>query len=412
MRPSYSRDQSSRGASPRHSSPSAFSSSSGSSGYRHPRSKPCGVVKQFIHPSRFIQQAKVEKPEDYQSVHAFADFDLKPRLKANVAAKGYLVPTPIQDKAIPPALEGRDVVGIANTGTGKTAAFALPILQRLILNPAANALIMAPTRELAQQIMEEMGDFARGCGIKAVLLIGGASINVQKKNLRDFPRVVIGTPGRIKDHLGQGTLRLEHFNLLVLDEVDRMLDMGFIVPIRFILNKVSKERQSLFFSATMEPKVSALIEGFSKSPVHISVKTGVTAAGVSQDVVYYKAAEEKIQKLHDILIENPGDKTIIFDDTKIDVEKLGRELHARGFRVDQIHGNKSQAQRSRALLRLKTNEIDVLVATDVAARGIDVADVSRVINYSAPCTYDDYIHRIGRAGRAGKTGQALTFLVG
>jgi superfamily II DNA/RNA helicase len=243
-------------------------------------------------------------------------------------------------------------------------------------------------------------------------LIGGASINLQKRALKDSPRIVIGTPGRIKDHLNQGTLRLAGFNIAVLDEVDRMLDMGFIVPIRDILSRLPSERQSLFFSATMEPRIAKLIEGFAKAPITITTRTGVTTAGVSQDVVYYKAAEDKIEKLHDILIKNPGAKAIIFDDTKRDVEKLGRELHARGFKVDQIHGNKSQAQRSRALKRLKDDEISILVATDVAARGIDVENVSHIINYSQPTTYDDYIHRIGRTGRAGKTGTALTFLVG
>lgn len=371
-----------------------------------------GVVKQHIPAARFIQAAQPVEVESYQPVHAFQDFALSPRLKANIVAKGYAAPTPIQDKTIPPALEGRDIVGIANTGTGKTAAFALPVLQQIVTDHASKALIMAPTRELAQQILEEMMGFARGCGIRAALLIGGASINVQKRQLRDSPSVVIGTPGRIRDHIGQGTLRLQGFNLVVLDEVDRMLDMGFIVPIRDILGRVNAQRQSFFFSATMESKIEKLIEGFSSAPLVVSVKSGSTAAGVEQDVVYYKSPEERLEKLHDILVRNPASRTIIFDDTKRDVEKLGRELHARGFKVDQIHGNKSQAQRSRALSRLKRDEIQILVATDVAARGIDVSDVGHVINFTVPSTYDDYVHRIGRAGRAGKTGVALTFLAG
>lgn len=369
-----------------------------------------GVVKQYIDPARFVRAAVPQKSEAYSPEHSFNDFALHPMIKRNVTAKGYVDPTPIQDKCIPSILEGRDLVGIANTGTGKTAAFALPILDRLIHEQGSRVLIMAPARELAGQIMDECLSFARGCGIKAALLIGGASINVQKRDLRYDPRIVIGTPGRIKDHLGQGTLKLDRFNIVVLDEVDRMLDMGFIVPIRDILGRLPTARQSLFFSATMEPKVAKLIEGFAKAPLTVSVKSGQTADGVSQGVVYYRAQDEKIEKLHDILIKAPGFKAIIFDDTKRDVEKLGRELHARGFKVDQLHGNKSQAQRSRALRRLKDGEISILVATDVAARGIDVAEISHVINYSTPCTYEDYVHRIGRAGRAGKTGIALTFV--
>jgi superfamily II DNA/RNA helicase len=195
-----------------------------------------------------------------------------------------------------------------------------------------------------------------------------------------------------------------------LDEVDRMLDMGFINDITDILSRVNKERQSLFFSATMEPKIAKLIERFAKDPVTISTKEGATVDSVNQNVVYYSGTTEKIEKLHDLLIGEKCSKTIIFDDTKRAVERLGRELHTRGFKVDQIHGDKSQAQRSRAIKRFKTDEIDILVATDVAARGIDVSDISHVINYSTPNTYDDYVHRIGRTGRAGKGGTALTFL--
>ncbi len=271
-------------------------------------------------------------------------------------------------------------------------------------------LVLCPTRELAQQIMEECYSFGKGCGLRSALLIGGASMHLQKRDLRMNPRIIVGTPGRIQDHLRQGTLTLNLVNYVVLDEVDRMLDMGFIVPITDILSKVSKERQSLFFSATMEPKVAKLIERFAADPVTVSTKEGSTADGVSQNVVYYSGAGDKMEKLHDLLIGEKNYKTIIFDDTKRLVERLGRDLHERGFRVDYIHGDKSQAQRSKAIKRLKGDEIDILVATDVAARGIDVADITHVINYSVPNTYDDYVHRIGRTGRAGKVGKALTFL--
>jgi superfamily II DNA/RNA helicase len=271
------------------------------------------------------------------------------------------------------------------------------------------AIIMAPTRELAQQIMDECFSFGKGCGLRSALLIGGSSMSLQRRDLRYNPRVVIGTPGRIKDHIQQGTLPLSLFNFVVLDEVDRMLDMGFINDISGILSRVSPQRQSLFFSATMEPKIARLIEQFSRDPVTVSTKEGQTVDSVSQDVVYYSGSNDKIDKLHDVLITGEC-KAIIFDDTKRAVERLGRELSARGFKVDEIHGDKSQAQRSRALKRLKENEINILVATDVAARGIDVSDITHVINYSTPNSYDDYVHRIGRTGRAGKAGIALTFL--
>jgi ATP-dependent RNA helicase RhlE len=404
------RGSSFRGAAPR--GPSDFRGRQGGQGRPMGQGARRGVVKQYINPARFIKQATHMAADTFVAEHAFADFALDQRIQRNIVAKGYAAPMPIQDKAIPIILEGGDLVGIANTGTGKTAAFALPIINRLIHDMNARVLVMAPTRELAQQIRDEFIAFARGCSLRTALLIGGASMNVQKRDLRDRPRIVIGTPGRIKDHLGQGTLRLDAFNIAVLDEVDRMLDMGFIVPIRDILSRLPVERQALFFSATMEPKIQALIEGFSRSPATVSVKTGVTAENIEQSVVYFKAPEEKIEKLHDILNKNPGAKVIIFDDTKRDVERLGRELCARGFRADALHGNKSQAQRSRALKSLKDGTVSILVATDVAARGIDVAECSHVINFSVPSTYEDYVHRIGRAGRAGKSGLALTFVAG
>jgi superfamily II DNA/RNA helicase len=367
-------------------------------------------VKQFIHPSKFIRAATTVEHVDYIPTNRFEDFKIHASILRNVLAKGYKTPTAIQDQTIALALAGKDVVGIANTGTGKTAAFAIPMIQDLLTHMDHRAIILAPTRELAQQIMEECLAFSKGCGIRMACLIGGASMHLQKRDLRFNPRIIVGTPGRIKDHVQQGTLLLPFFNFVVLDEVDRMLDMGFITDIRSILGKVNPVRQSLFFSATMEPKIAQLIEGFAKHPETVSTKVGTTVDCVSQDVVYYSTGADKIDKLHNILIKGDCSKTIIFDDTKRAVERLGRELHARGFRVDQIHGDKSQAQRARALKRLKSDEIDVLVATDVAARGIDVADISHVINYSTPNTYDDYIHRIGRTGRAGKTGYALTFL--
>lgn len=372
-----------------------------------------GPQKQDIHPSRFIKRAEISTDaEVYEPVHAFNDFEVHPLIKKNVENKGYVTPSPIQDKAIPVALTGKDIVGIADTGTGKTAAFAIPMLHKLSQERGAKALIIAPTRELAQQIESECRSFAQGSGVRGAVLIGGTSMSPQVRDLRARPSIIIGTPGRIKDHIERGTLDLSGFNVLVLDEVDRMLDMGFIGDIRFLLSKLNSNRQSFFFSATMDRKIEELIRSFSKDPVIISIKTSETSDNVNQDVVRYAGPSDKIDKLHNTLIAQPAAKILIFDDTRRSVEKLSKELQARGFKADAIHGGKSQGQRQRALAKFKQNEIDVLIATDVAARGIDVADITHVINYSQPSTYNDYIHRIGRAGRAGRSGQALTFVSG
>ena len=342
--------------------------------------------------------------------HNFADFDIHPLLKENITAKGYVTPSPIQDQTIVPALAGKDVIGIANTGTGKTAAFAIPILQRLMLDRNSRAIIIAPTRELAQQIEDECISFAKRSGLGGVVLIGGSPMGKQLRDLRDKPNVVIGTPGRIKDHIERGSLDLSRFNIVVLDEVDRMVDMGFINDIRSILGKISKPRQSLSFSATIDAKINALIQTFMENPVTVSVKQGDTSDNVEQNVVSYAHTSEKIGKLHDLLIDAGVKKALVFDETQRSVERLSKELISRGFKAGAIHGGKTQGHRQRALNQFRDSHISVLVATDVAARGIDVTDITHVINYSTPASYDDYIHRIGRAGRAGKTGNALTFI--
>jgi superfamily II DNA/RNA helicase len=368
--------------------------------------------KDYINPSRFIKAARsVEiEVEAYVPQSQFADFALNQTLQANVTAHGFVTPSPIQDQAIPVGLSGRDVIGIANTGTGKTIAFALPILEKLMADRTSRALIMAPTRELALQIEDECRLIAKGSGLGAAMLIGGTAMSPQLKDLSHNPSIVIGTPGRIKDHMQRGSLRLANVNMIVLDEVDRMLDMGFVNDMRYILAEVSPVRQSFFFSATLDDRVRTLINDFSNDPVHISVKTGVTVDSVEQNIITYSSMDEKLDKLHDLLISQGVTKALVFDETQHRVERLSQKLQERGFMADAIHGGKSQAQRQRALSGFKANQINVLVATDVAARGIDVADISHVINYSPPKTYDDYVHRIGRTGRAGRTGNALTFV--
>lgn len=363
-----------------------------------------------IDPSKFIAKAQTLDKPAYVSQNSFSDFVVDKLLHDNLVDMGISTPSPIQDQAIEHGLEGRDIIGIADTGTGKTIAFALPILNRLIIDRSARALIIAPTRELAQQIEHECKRLASGSGLKGAVLIGGSNMSHQRRDLSQKPNVIIGTPGRIKDHIERKTLNLTNVNHIVLDEVDRMLDMGFVHDVTTILEQCSRDRQSMFFSATIDQRVENLINKFANDPITISVGAGKSAENIDQDVVRYSGSSEKIDKLHDILISQNVSKAIVFDATQRSVERLGRELVSRGFGADAIHGGKSQGQRQRALAKFKSNEISILVATDVAARGIDVSDISHVINYDIPRTYEDYVHRIGRSGRAGKSGSALTFV--
>jgi len=365
---------------------------------------------QYIDPARFVKVAEPVTAETYVPAHQFMDFAADSRILANLSRKGFTQPTPIQDQTIPLGLAGQDIIGIANTGTGKTAAFAVPILHRLMTDQHAKALIVAPTRELAMQIEDDCRYIGRGGGFSGALLIGGSSYGPQFKALRAVPRIVIGTPGRIKDHIEQGTLKLHDFNLVVLDEVDRMLDMGFVHDVRLLLGKLAETRQSFYFSATMDRRVRDIIDSFSPGAVTVSVKQSDTSANVHQDVIPYTGNTSKIDALHTLLIEPVVVKTIIFESTQRGVERLEKELSGRGFDTAAIHGGKTQGQRRRALDSFKQNKSKILIATDVAARGIDVPDVTHVVNYGLPQTYEDYTHRIGRAGRAGKVGYALTFV--
>lgn len=375
--------------------------------FRPSRPKP---KKSYIHPSRFIKDAKPTQENIYQAQHCFEDFMLNRLIKKNLSAMGYQKPSPIQDQSIPFALEGRDIVGIADTGTGKTAAFGVPILNKLIEDRKSKALILAPTRELAQQIDEQCRKIAKGSGLEGALLIGGTPMRLQHRDLKHNPRIIIGTPGRTLDHLKQGSLNISDCNLVVLDEVDRMLDMGFVGDITEILDHITLNHQSFYFSATLDERVKKIINNFSHNPHYISIKSDVASDNVDQNVINYSGSKNKIIKLQEVLLRDGTSKAIIFDDTQIAVEKLSRELSSLGFSADSIHGGKSQPQRQQVLNRFKKNQVTILVATDVASRGLDVADITHVINYSLPQSYADYVHRIGRTGRAGKTGCALTFV--
>jgi superfamily II DNA/RNA helicase len=342
--------------------------------------------------------------------HKFQDFTFEPSLKQAIVTKGYLLPTPIQDRSIPHVLKGTDVVGIANTGTGKTAAFLLPLINKVLLNRKQQVLIVVPTRELAIQIDAELKTFAAGMKMYSVCCVGGASLSRQINDLRYQYNFIIGTPGRLKDLIDRKMIFLKEFNTIVLDEADRMLDMGFVNDMRAVMAGMPKDRQTLFFSATLSPEIEKLIHEFLKEPVRISVKTQDTSKNVDQDIVKVARGANKIDVLHDLLNQKEFSKVLIFGRTKHGVEKLSGLLVQKGFKADSIHGDKNHSRRQKALTMFKSNQMQVLVATDVAARGLDIADVSHVINYDIPATYDDYVHRIGRTGRGNKKGKALTFV--
>ncbi len=361
--------------------------------------------------SRYVNQAAelIEGPKAVIT-HQFTDFGLDERIVANVVRHGYGEPTPIQDQIIPLMLTGKDVVGIANTGTGKTAAFLLPLLHKVLNDNKQGVLIVVPTRELAAQIRDELTHFAQDLPVSMCLCVGGVGIQPQISKVSHNPHFVIGTPGRIKDLVNRGALKTASYTNVVLDEVDRMLDIGFVHDIRFLIDRLPAVRQSGFFSATMTNQVKPIMQSFLDNPVTVSVETARTSAHIHQDVVRIAPGQNKAEVLHDLLIQEEFSRVIVFGRTKHGINKLEMMLSGRGLRVCAIHGNKSQNARQQALQQFKRGFAQALLATDVAARGIDIDGVTHVINYDEPNCYDDYVHRIGRTGRAGKTGKALTFV--
>ncbi len=379
------------------------------SSHSHAPNRGMREIKKFD-PSLFMK--KVEEQvvaPTYVSKHAFSDFPIDNQIKQNIADKGYITPTPIQDQTIPLLLEGTDIIASANTGTGKTAAFLIPLINNLLTKKTSRVLIIAPTRELADQINAELKTFKHKTNLYSALCIGGASINNQIRDLRRVPHFVIGTPGRLMDLEESKVINFNSFTSIVLDEVDTMLDMGFINDIKKIISKLPAKRHSLFFSATIPPTLKGLMAGFLRNPVTVSVKTRQSAENVNQEVIRI-GQQNKIELLHDLLIKPECTKAILFLRTKRSVDKLSKILRERGFTLATIHGDKTQAQRKNALNFFRNDEVKILLATDVVARGIDIDDVSHVINFDLPQTYEDYIHRIGRTGRADKVGQAVTFV--
>lgn len=347
--------------------------------------------------------------EDVATTNSFNDFQLHSELLTNIKSKGYLKPTLIQDQAIPHILANRDVLGIANTGTGKTAAFALPIINKALNDPSIRIIILAPTRELAIQIKQDIRSLANGLRVYVALAIGGAYLREQIADIRRGPQIIVGTPGRIKDLGERRVINFAAMNILVLDEVDRMLDMGFIGDIKSIVDQIPSSRQTLFFSATIDRKVETLINTFLNNPVKVSVKTQDASSHVDQDVVKVPRFHKE-SKLCELVSSPDFKKVLIFGSTKMIVDRLSETLSQKGFSALGLHGGKRQSQRQSIIKSFRDSRVNILIATDVAARGLDIADITHVINYDQPNNYEDYIHRIGRTGRGNSKGQALTFI--
>jgi ATP-dependent RNA helicase RhlE len=354
-------------------------------------------------------------PKGHYLLSEFETMGLPKRLIERLSELGLTTPTPIQARAIPEALNGHDVLGLAQTGTGKTAAFGLPLITLLSENPGrpspktVRALILAPTRELASQIVENLKDYTKGTPIKVALVVGGQSINVQSKRLENGIDILVATPGRLIDLMDRRALTLKESHFLVLDEADQMLDMGFIHALRQIATHLPEQRQTMLFSATMPKLMNEIANTYLKSPKRIQVSPPGKAADKVTQVVHFIAKTEKQSLLIELLGEHKEERALVFGRTKHGCEKLMKQLVARGFAATSIHGNKSQGQRERALAAFKKGEMKVLVATDVAARGLDIPDVRHVYNYELPNVPDAYVHRIGRTARAGKDGAAIAF---
>lgn len=372
-----------------------------------------GRVLKTFDVSRYINKNPVvqSEPEVFTPKRTFTEFGLDKKLAYNITSSGLTSPTPIQDEIIPHILEGRDVIGLANTGTGKTAAFLIPLIHKTLHEYSRVSIILTPTRELALQIEQELRKISTGLKMYSTTCVGGANIHPQIRSLRRKNHFIIGTPGRVIDLIDRGVIHTEDIRTVVLDEADRMLDMGFIHDMRKILSGIPEDRETLFFSATMSDSIKKLVNDFLRDPVTISVKKQDITASVAQDVVRYEHVH-KFETLTKLLSDPSMKRVLIFGAMKHSVEKLSKELVAHGITSDSIHGNKSHNERQRALKRFKDSHARVLVATDVAARGIHVDNVTHVVNYDLPATYEDYVHRIGRTGRGKERGMALTFVEG
>ena len=346
----------------------------------------------------------------------FTDLALAPSILAAIAEQGYHTPTPIQQQTIPLILQGKDVLGGAQTGTGKTAAFTLPILQKLsssavpLVAKQVRCLILTPTRELAQQVADNVAAYARHLSLKTAVFYGGVSVNPQLEQAAGGLDILIATPGRLLDHLHQQSISLYQLEVLVLDEADRMLDMGFIHDIRRIMAKLPAERQTLFFSATFSPEIKTLADSLLNNPVLVEVATAnSTAAGVEQ-LAYRVDSQRKRELISEVIGKKNWQQVLIFSRTKFGADRLSKQLQLDGIDAQAIHGDKSQGHRTKVLQDFKEGKVRVLVATDIAARGLDIEELPIVVNFDLPHQAEDYVHRIGRTGRAGNVGLAVTLV--
>jgi superfamily II DNA/RNA helicase len=342
-------------------------------------------------------------------LNSFQELQLPSALARAVLALDYIKPTPIQSQAIPLALQGKDLIACAQTGTGKTAAFCLPALSHLLESQSSTALILAPTRELVQQIEQHWISLARYCGIGSVSIIGGASMHAQVRNLAKKPRAIIATPGRLLDHLRRRSINVSSCGILVLDEADRMLDMGFAPQLNEILRYVPQQRQTMLFTATWPVELDKLVQKYLRTPARVTVGKASQAATMVNQSLIATTIRDKNDTLLDEINRRPG-SVLVFARTKSRTDRVTRFLSSYGVTVSRIHGGRSQGQRNMALAGFKSGEFRVLVATDIAARGIDVKDIAHVINYDLPMVAEDYVHRIGRTGRAGASGTAVSFI--
>ena len=379
---------------------------------RRPMRSGTGRKKSTLDPTLLVRKANGNEIKDYISERVYSDMPISPNLKECLHRKGFKRPTEIQDRTLEALMDGRDMLGIAQTGTGKTGAFLIPIIEKLLNNRRKSyALVVVPTRELATQVEEEFTSMTKGLGMHSAVFIGGTNINRDLQNLRKPNNIIIGTPGRLLDLNTRKVLDFSRFNTLVLDEFDRMLDMGFVHDVKRIIGAMSQRQHTMLFSATMDRTQESLIGGILSNPLTVKVSQGnTTGDNIDQDIIRMTNGEDKFKVLLNMVTEEAYEKVLLFEETKHKASRLCKKLNSAGITSDQIHGNKSQNARQRALNSFKQGKIKVLVATDVAARGIDVSDVTHVINYQIPMTFDSYIHRIGRTGRAGKTGKAFTFV--
>lgn len=359
-----------------------------------------------------VKKAQPSGQAGFRSETPFTKLNLQPTLLKNLKGKGYESMTNIQEQSIFPLMDGKDLLGISNTGSGKTGAFLIPIIEHAKADQNNfTALIVTPTRELALQIEEEFKSLSKGMNLYSASFIGGTNINSDFKSLNRKLHVIVGTPGRLLDLYDRKLLKLNQVNTLVLDEFDRMLDMGFVHDVKKLVNAMTKRSQTMLFSATLEPSQKALIDGLLNDPVVVKINTGgTTSENVDQETIKVPEGKDKFEILASLFQDKTMDRVIIFTETKRLADRLSKKLNETGIKSGLIHGNKSQNFRNKTIEEFKNGTTRVLVATDVAARGIDVADVTHVINYQLPMSMDSYIHRIGRTGRAGKTGRAITFV--